>query len=188
MTDKPMGASKPGLQSPPDAKSGRDPLLTVGVIYHSRSWEDELEDSFLVNAANAAYLAGSANALPAELSLLLTADEEIRTLNKSWRGKDEATNVLSFPQDALHFGEVARPIGDVALAFETVVREAAASGIPVRQHTAHLVVHGVLHLLGYTHENDSTAKDMELLEVQVLASLGLPDPYALEELITGEGQ
>lgn len=188
MTDKLMGASKPGLQSHADAKSGHNPQLAVAVIYHSHSWEDELEELFLVKAANAAYLAGSANAFPAELSLLLTADEEIRSLNKNWRGKDEATNVLSFPQNALHFGEGARPIGDVALAFETVAHEAAANGIPVRQHAAHLVVHGVLHLLGYTHENDSTAKDMELLEVQVLASLGLPDPYALEELTTGEGQ
>lgn len=182
-----MGASKPGLQSNTETKTGRDPLLAVDVIYHSRAWKDELEESLLVDAANAAYLAGSADILPAELSLLLTADEEIRTLNKNWRGKDEATNVLSFPQDAQHYGEGAQPIGDVALAFETVAGEAEASKIPIRQHAAHLVVHGVLHLLGYTHENDSTARDMELLEVQVLASLGLPDPYSAEELTAGEG-
>ena len=109
-------------------------------------------------------------------------------VNKNWRSKDEATNVLSFPLDAPQYSKAPRPLGDVALAFKTVAREAAERGIPVSQHAAHLVVHGVLHLLGYTHENDSQAHSMEALEVRVLFALGLPDPYALEPMTTGEGQ
>jgi probable rRNA maturation factor len=187
-TDKLMGASKTGPRSKPDSISNPAPHLAVDVIHHVPSWVSEVEDEFLVRVADAAFSAGADAPPRSELSLLLTADEEIRALNKSWRGKDEATNVLSFSLDAPFSGEAPRPLGDVVLAYETVAREAAARGIPVRQHAAHLVVHGVLHLLGYTHGTDSQARDMEALEVRVLEALGMPDPYGLELTTTGEGQ
>ncbi len=187
-TDKLMGASKTGPRSKLDSISNPAPHLAVDVIHHVPSWVSEVEDEFLVRVADAAFSAGADAPPRSELSLLLTADEEIRALNKSWRGKDEATNVLSFSLDAPFSGEAPRPLGDVVLAYETVAREAAARGIPVRQHAAHLVVHGVLHLLGYTHGTDSQARDMEALEVRVLKALGMPDPYELELTTTGEGQ
>lgn len=188
LTDKPMGEMKAGARSQPDSRSGPSPQLAVDVVHHSPEWADELGDVCLIDAAITAYRAAAGITPPAELSLLLTSDEEIRDLNKNWRGRDEATNVLSFPLDAPFCEQGTRPIGDVVLAFETVAREAGERGIPVSQHAAHLVVHGVLHLLGYDHENDSQARSMETLEVQVLNALGMPDPYALEVMTSGEGQ
>jgi len=164
------------------------PKLSVDVIHHAPEWENEVEDSFLVRVAKAAYSAGSSTTPMAELCLLLAGDDEIRALNKNWRDKDEATNVLSFPFDAPQCSKAPQTLGDVAMAFETVKREAMERGIPISQHTAHLVVHGVLHLLGYTHETDSQARKMEALEVRVLETLDLPDPYALDAITTGEGQ
>ncbi len=183
-----MSASKTGPRPQRDSTTEPTPQLAVDVIHHAPDWAGAVEDEFLVRAANAAFSSGADAEPRSEISLLLTKDEEIRALNKSWRGKDEATNVLSFPLDAPFAGEGPRPLGDVVLAFETVAREAAARDIPVRQHAAHLVVHAVLHLLGYTHENDSKARQMEALEVRVLATLGLPDPFGLEMMTTGEGQ
>ncbi len=181
-----MGASKSGHRSSPGSPSELAPQLSVDVIHHSPEWEDVVEDSLLVRAAVAACRAGVGKTPEAELALLLAADDEVRALNKKWRGKDEATNVLSFPLDAPQCSKAPRSLGDVAMAFETVKREAGERDIPVSQHAAHLVVHGVLHLLGYTHETDSRARKMEALEVRVLESLELPDPYALDAMTTGE--
>jgi probable rRNA maturation factor len=115
-----------------------------------------------------------------ELSILLTDDGAVRVLNRTWRGKDAPTNVLSFPSglgpEDLPAGE-ALSLGDIALALETVEREAAAEGKPIEAHLAHLVVHGVLHLLGHDHEEEAQAAAMEALEVELLAGLGFPDPY-----------
>ncbi len=114
-----------------------------------------------------------------EVSVLLADDATLRGLNRDWRGIDAPTNVLSFP--ALDgappppAGPV--PLGDVAVAFETVAREAAAAGRSIPQHLAHMIVHGVLHLLGHDHEDEADAEDMERLETAVLAALGVPDPY-----------
>jgi probable rRNA maturation factor len=101
----------------------------------------------------------------------------MRDLNRTWRGKDAATNVLSFPS-----GEVATTgfLGDVVLAHETVREEARENNIALPDHASHLVVHGVLHLLGFDHEEDAAAERMETLERRVLASLGVADPYAAE--------
>ncbi len=183
-----MGALKTGPRATPGSTCEPTPQLTVDVIHHSPEWGNEVEDNLLIRAAIAAYSTGASAAPMAELSLLLATDEEIRALNKNWRSKDEATNVLSFPLDAPQFGIAPRSLGDVAMAFETVKREAAERDIPVSQHAAHLVVHGVLHLLGYTHETDKQARKMEALEVRVLEAIDLPDPYALEAMTTGEEQ
>lgn len=113
----------------------------------------------------------------AELSILLTNDEEQHALNKEWRGKDSSTNVLSFPQIE-PFGPVVGLLGDITLARETLEREAAELDKSFTDHFTHLVVHGFLHILGYDHIGDAEALHMESLETQILASLGVDDPYA----------
>ena len=113
----------------------------------------------------------------AELSILLTNDEEQQELNRQWRGKDSSTNVLSFPQIE-RFGPVMGLLGDITLARETLVREAGEQGVSLAEHFTHLVVHGFLHILGYDHLTDAEALQMESLETQILASLGVEDPYA----------
>jgi len=114
-----------------------------------------------------------------ELSLLFTGDEGVRELNARWRGKDKPTNVLSFPAFPVHPGDALPPmLGDIALAFETVAREAVDEEKPFENHLRHLIVHGVLHLLGYDHETDDEAELMEGLERRALVALAIPDPYA----------
>jgi probable rRNA maturation factor len=114
----------------------------------------------------------------AELSVLLSDDAHIRVLNRDWRGKDKATNVLSFPAAEDADVEDAQLLGDVVLAFETVAREAEEEGKAFRDHLAHLVVHGTLHLFGFEHETDDEAEDMEDAERVALARLGISDPYS----------
>lgn len=116
----------------------------------------------------------------AELSVVLTDDAEQKTLNRDWRGIDTSTNVLSFPQIE-PFGPVEGILGDVILARETLEREAAEQGVSFEDHFTHLMVHGFLHILGYDHMNDDEALAMEGLETQILASLGVADPYAEED-------
>lgn len=115
----------------------------------------------------------------AEAAVALSSDDRVRALNLTYRGKDKPTNVLSFPasEQAMPAG-APRHLGDIVLAAETVAREAAAEGKPPRHHLQHLVVHGLLHLLGYDHESEAEAREMEALEVEILRELGVPDPYA----------
>jgi probable rRNA maturation factor len=113
----------------------------------------------------------------ADLTIVLSQDDEVRELNRRWRGRNRATNVLSFPMKSLG-PDGRRPLGDVILAFETIAREAKAAQKPLGDHLSHLVVHGVLHLMGYNHKKPAEARRMEGLEVRVLAGLGIPDPYA----------
>lgn len=113
----------------------------------------------------------------AELSIVLTDDAEQRQLNREWRGKDSSTNVLSFPQIE-PFSPVLGILGDITFARETVAREAEEQGTPFDHHFTHLVVHGFLHILGYDHITDDEALQMESLETQILAELGMDDPYA----------
>jgi probable rRNA maturation factor len=112
------------------------------------------------------------------LSLLFADDAEIRDLNRRFRGKDKPTNVLSFPAHPLP-GPVPGQdtLGDIAFALKTIRAEASASGRPFLNHLSHLLVHGILHLIGFTHEEDDEAGRMMALEIAVLGRLGLPDPY-----------
>ena len=123
-----------------------------------------------------------------EISIRLTSDDEVQTLNRQYRQQDKPTNVLSFPMvqpdliDTLSNtddGEVL--LGDIVLAYETSEREAIARGVPTQAHATHLIVHGVLHLLGYDHMSDSEAEAMEAIERDVMASLGLHDPYPIQD-------
>lgn len=166
-------------------ESARLPLC-VDVIRRCPAWSDAVEDARLAEAANAAYALSAVPQDEAEVSLLLADDAEIRRLNASWRGRDSATNVLSFPLDQPPAGDETRHLGDIVLAFETVSREAMDKNIPLAQHAAHLVVHGLLHLLGYDHEITKDAEEMEHLEVKILARLGMPDPYLEEAMESGE--
>jgi probable rRNA maturation factor len=118
-----------------------------------------------------------------ELSLVLTDDAEIRKLNANWRKKDKPTNVLSFPAFEIAVGQKPGPmLGDIILAYETVKREAGEESKSFEDHTSHLIVHGLLHLLGYDHENDTDAEQMEGLETIILGKMGIRDPYAPDEI------
>ncbi|MFP4519512.1 MAG: rRNA maturation RNase YbeY [Oceanicaulis sp.] len=119
-----------------------------------------------------AALARVKNARPGDTVVLLTDDETVHALNKRFRGRDKPTNVLSFPAPQSE----SYP-GDVALAFETCAREAEAAGKPLADHAVHLVLHGVLHLNGYDHQEEGEAAEMEALESAVLTGLGIEDPY-----------
>ena len=108
------------------------------------------------------------------VNILLTDDTKVHDLNLRFLGKDAATNVLAFPAVATLDGE----LGDIALAFGVCAREAVAQGKSLADHTRHLVIHGVLHLMGYDHQDDAEAQAMEDLERKLLTSLGVSDPYA----------
>jgi probable rRNA maturation factor len=112
------------------------------------------------------------------VAILLTDDETVRDLNAGFRGVDAPTNVLAFPAGPNPLAM----LGDVALAFGVCAREALGQGKPLADHLRHLVIHGVLHLMGYDHQNDAEATEMESREREVLAGLGVPDPYAPERV------
>ncbi len=113
-----------------------------------------------------------------ELSVVFCDDARIRDLNAEWRGKDRPTNVLSFPAFEAEEGFQPPMLGDIVLAAETVAREAELENKPLDNHISHLLVHGFLHLLGYDHETEEEAEDMEAVERRALARLAIPDPYA----------
>src|SRR5690606_27325001 len=111
--------------------------------------------------------------------VIFTDDAAIRALNAEWRGKDKATNVLTFPAfPVLRGGALPPMLGDIVLAYETVEREAREEDKPFESHLSHLLAHGFLHLAGYDHEEDGEAEEMEDAERRILARLAIPDPYA----------
>ena len=128
-------------------------------------------------ALGAAYEDGLVAFSAAELSLRLVGAAEGRRLNRDFRGRDYATNVLSFPYEPLP-GEKSRLLGDLVICAPVVAREAREQGKALRDHYAHLTLHGVLHLLGYDHIEDADAERMEALETRLLSRLGIADPYA----------
>ena len=126
-----------------------------------------------IAAAAAALVAGNG-----EVSVVLTDDDAICTLNRDWRKIDKPTNVLSFPAADPDDLETAPLLGDIAIALETVMREAVSEKKAFRDHYLHLVVHGTLHLIGFDHEVDEEAEEMEDMERRILAGMGIADPYA----------
>ena len=149
------------------------------------SWPDGDWHSLAAQAAEAVSQVAPELANPRlSASLLFTSDAEIQALNREWRGRDKATNVLSFPMltraELLALEPKGPPelLGDIVLAFETCAREAAEKGIALHDHAAHLIIHGVLHLCGHDHElSNDQAESMEALEIEALALMGIADPY-----------
>ena len=151
----------------------------------SRSWEPLVRKAAEAAIAESAFPDLIESDRAVEMSVTLAGDDAVRALNARWRGKDRPTNVLSFPMaDDLDFARsnVAGPellLGDIILAHGVCAAEAAEKGVPFEQHATHLVVHGTLHLLGYDHQDDAQASDMEAREVRALARLGIASPYAV---------
>ncbi|MGH6989990.1 MAG: rRNA maturation RNase YbeY [Stellaceae bacterium] len=157
-----------------------DPRLVIELSWHSPRWRRTLPGigRLARDTARAAILATGSVGGAAELSLVFTDDDEIQALNRRWRGQDKPTNVLSFPVgDTVPIAGAPVMLGDVVLAYATVAREAAAQGKPFAHHVRHLLIHGVLHLLGHDHARSDEAAIMERLECRILAGFGVPDPY-----------
>lgn len=154
-------------------------MTGMETIVECKAWEDVIAnpDALVAQIFEAAMsreprLGGSA-------ALLFADDERLRRLNNRFRGKDEPTNVLSFPS-----GEPAPGfLGDIALAYETCAREAAGKDVAVADHAAHLIAHGLLHLVGHDHIEDADAELMQRLEADILDAIGISDPYQTEETI-----
>lgn len=171
----------------------KDKALQIDIAMPCPAWKEALPSVILLcrQAALAAFREGAGGknkAIPAELSLVLAGDSFIKPLNRKYRGKNSPTNVLSFPLketagkrrplSAAPGIKAPEMLGDVVLAFETARAEAKAEGKSLADHLRHLVVHGVLHLLGCDHQTVKAARDMERLEIKALSSLGVADPYA----------
>jgi len=152
------------------------PALQVEVVVADRRpWAPSAKRMALWAAATA-----GARGRHGEMAIRIVGKRESRRLNAHWRGKDYATNVLSFPVEGLPAVVRPRPLGDLVICAPVVAAEALEQGKTQTAHWAHLVVHGVLHLLGHDHEQDTEAVRMERLERRILAGLGFPDPYAAE--------
>ena len=143
-------------------------MISIEVEIEDPAWSEALADpaGLALSAVEAARIGGDAT-----LAILLTDDRSVRDLNLRFRGLDKATNVLSFAS------AVGGHLGDVALAFGVCMTEATAQDKPLADHLRHLVIHGVLHLIGYDHQSDGEAERMEAIEVELLADLGIRDPY-----------
>jgi len=159
---------------------------TTEVLVVADCWRSEPDaDAVIQRAIAAAADTVDNDVAEAEIAVMLTDDSGIRTLNSNWRGVDKPTNVLSFPAlqptGAGAPDDAPRMLGDIAIAFETTRKEADDEQKPFDHHLSHLAVHGFLHLIGYDHEKDDDAEAMESLEQEILAQLGIPDPYADRE-------
>jgi probable rRNA maturation factor len=155
--------------------------LEIDVVIESPLWAEQPQAERIVHEAIIA-AAKRAGRDDGEVAVLLADDSTLRDLNRRWRGQDKPTNVLSFPaSDGATLpqlsGQFAPHLGDIAIAFETLAREAEGEGKSFAHHLAHLSIHGYLHLLGYDHITEQEASVMEQLETALLATLGIPDPY-----------
>jgi probable rRNA maturation factor len=164
----------------------RAALPMTEVLVVADGWQSEPGAEAVIQRAIAT-AAGMADADTgeAELAVMLTDDAGIRTLNDNWRGIDKPTNVLSFPAlpptGPAGPDDAPRMLGDIAIAYETTRKEADDEQKPFDHHLSHLAVHGFLHLIGYDHEAEDDAEAMEALETEILAQLGIPDPYGNRE-------
>jgi len=152
----------------------------------SSRWETLVRSAAEAAVAESAFPQLTGSERPVELSIRLTSDNEVKALNARWRGKDKPTNVLSFPQlepeelDSIAPGPELM-LGDIVLARGVCEREAQEKGVSLEEHATHLLVHGTLHLLGYDHQDDGSAEEMETREVRALARLGISDPYEVRD-------
>ena len=152
--------------------------VITNVQFKSSKWKAQLADAESVCqlAAGAVWEIASKHDKPFEVTIVLADDALVQTLNNKYRNQNKPTNVLSFPSSLKDtvFHEDLPTLGDVIVAFETVKTEARSQ---LSEHLSHLVVHGCLHLLGYDHEDEIAAQEMEALEVKILISLGIKNPY-----------
>jgi probable rRNA maturation factor len=167
---------------------GEPPPIGADIMIGDSRWDavSGLE-SLIPSLVAAALKEAGRSAKTGSVSIALLSGAEVRSLNKAFRGKDSATNVLSFPAAPSPLGRQSSSgpdafLGDVALAYETVTEEALAQQKPVLHHAAHLVVHGVLHLAGLDHGHEAEAKHMEETERLILSKFGIPDPYSDDAL------
>jgi probable rRNA maturation factor len=198
MSSLPRGG-KPGTRTNGPSPRSRRPQVApaIDILMDSPLWKAQRGVKAVLQRAigEAAAMAATSGG---ELAIVLTDDSAIRALNRDWRGKDQPTNVLSFPANApsqslpvkrgkaragvasrradAQRGRV-RLLGDIVIAYETMAREALAEQRPFRHHLAHLAVHGFLHLVGHDHAAEAEAEAMEALEIAVLARLNVPNPY-----------
>ncbi len=157
-------------------------MVTIDLLIESQLWQGQPRAEDTVREA-IAMAAAQVSAPAGEVTILLTDDAAVRVLNRQWRGVDAPTNVLSFPAPPSPPGIAAAPapLGDIAIAYETLAGEAENEGKPFGHHLAHLAVHGFLHLVGYDHVVEAEAEAMERLECAILARLAVPDPYAARD-------
>jgi probable rRNA maturation factor len=173
-----MPGSDPGPRR--RAPQGVDPSwLSVDVVFEDEDWEEEPRAEILIREAAKGVAAHEmmAGLHASDVCIALSNDAHVQKLNAGFRGKDRPTNVLSFSAPVSPVPQETTQLGDIIIARETVEREAVERGIPFADHLRHLTVHGVLHLLGYDHETEEEAVAMESLETDILARLGIPDPY-----------
>ncbi len=147
--------------------------VTADIVIESELWAAEPHAEATVGAAISAVAAHSTRG--GEVSILLSDDSAVRELNRQWRGLDKPTNVLSFP--AADTPATQGHLGDIVIAYETLRRECEAEDRLFLHHLAHLTVHGFLHLIGYDHETDAQADEMESLESRIMTAMNLPDPW-----------
>ncbi|UUX52226.1 rRNA maturation RNase YbeY [Nisaea acidiphila] len=164
-------------QDPPEDPEQPDSHLDIAVAVPNPAWTEALPDAEAICVSSAAAAIGKPQR-PTEVSIVLSSDADVRDLNRDFRGKDKPTNVLSFPSGLASGVGGTDMLGDVILAFETVAMEAERDGKTLDSHLRHLVVHGVLHLLGFDHETDEEASAMEGREIEILAAFGIRDPYS----------
>lgn len=154
--------------------------MSVIIDVEDEAWNDVPDlERLAIRAVEAACAGAGFDATAIETAILFTDDGTIATLNAEWRGKAVPTNVLSFPApgDLPVPASELRPLGDIVLAFGVIFREAEAQGKALPDHLAHLMIHGMLHLLGYDHKDDKGASEMETLEIAILKGLGISNPY-----------
>jgi len=149
--------------------------LSVDLVVSDERWNDVPDLHRIIVLAQAAYAQLAVEPEPREVVIAFGADDEVHQLNRTYRGKDAPTNVLSFPTAGTTDTGL---IGDVILAYETCADEAERRGIPFSDHACHLALHGVLHLLGHDHEDEAEAAAMEALETRLLGAIGIADPHS----------
>lgn len=159
----------------PASQQAPAPAIEVEIVEDDGDWSRvEGLDGLIHSAAKTAFERAAEGHQTAIVSLALSSDAIVAELNERFRGKAKPTNVLSFPAGD---GGLDGQLGDIIIALETVEREAVEQGISFEHHLQHLVVHGVLHLLGYDHETTADAERMEALEIEILSKLGIANPY-----------
>ncbi len=163
-----------------------DPGPSLSILIDDDNWRSFGGSESVVTRAHEAFERSLPEFVDRAVTVLLSSDAAIAALNAAYRGQEKPTNVLSFPLADIPFPDAPAPLGDIIIAYQTVMREAEAEHKEPLAHLAHLTVHGLLHLAGYGHDTDNEAERMEEMERTILADIGIPDPYQSVEDETPE--